>query len=142
NNLWVPIVEKAYAVYLSTKDNCTYGSLDFSVYPEDAFRALNMAGVQKKDFTDYRTNVTDPTTGTVTWDCEAAGKAMLTEIATCLDQGKAVVLAMYTNTSAMQVQYDHQYTVVGVNRDSSGQVVSATLRNPRGKDMEWGTMDG
>jgi hypothetical protein len=51
-----------------------------------------------------------------------------------LSQGRVVTLGMFTPGGGAPCVGGHAYTVIGVNRDTTGKVTSVVLRNPWGID--------
>lgn len=129
NALWVPIVEKAYALHRTTAK--TYASLDFGTTGE-GLQNLNTSGLTVKNFTAYQ----------ATTSAEAAGLAMMEEMAVRMAEGKAVILGTFAQVGMAPLQPLHVYMVVSFTWDKdTGNMVSVTLRNPRGMDSENGRWD-
>ena len=114
DSLWVAIVEKAYTHYRTGAD--TYASIE-GENPEAALIALNAANTEDDWFSTY-----------------ASTQALLDDIAAKLDAGLAVECGFVEDgvPPGVPVIDNHAYTVLGVNRDASGKVVSVILRNPHG----------
>jgi hypothetical protein len=112
DSLWVALVEKAYTHYRTGAN--TYASIEGGLGNE-ALAGLNASNVGY----DYTANYT-------------SGQAVLDEVASLLDVGKAVTFDVLAVAPGAPVVGNHTYTAVGVNRDATGNVISVTLRNPWG----------
>lgn len=112
NSLWPAIVEKAYTHYRSGAN--TYASIADGLGVQ-GLPGLNATSVDDKYFIEY-----------------ANGQAILNDIATKLDNGRALTCGFDSVGGGAPVVAGHEYTVVGVNRDAAGKVLSVTLRNPWG----------
>jgi hypothetical protein len=113
-SLWVPLVEKAYA-YFRTGAN-TYASL-VGGFGVEALRGLRATGVGEKYFNTY-----------------ASGQAILDDIAAKLSSGQALTLGFDAVAPGCPCISSHEYTVIRVNRDFFGRVISVVLRNPWATD--------
>jgi hypothetical protein len=125
--LWVPIIEKAYALFRPGTDQTgCYGSIDGG-WGSEAFNAYGQTGLVSKSFTD--------------------STLALNHIANELAQGKAVVASILQPSTGSPLIDHHCYMVDHVNYTSVNGVqvaVSITLRNPWGIDGAGndGTNDG
>jgi hypothetical protein len=61
-----------------------------------------------------------------------SGQAVLNDIATKLQNGRAVTCGFDKVYDGAPVVSSHEYTVISVNRDTAGNVISVNLRNPWG----------
>ena len=121
NSLWAPLVEKAYA-HFRTGAN-TYASLN-SGWEVDALRGLGATGVDSGRWS-----------GLIFADAMRDSlRAFLDRIEPDLDTGLAVTVGFNSVATGCPCVGNHAYTLMGVNRDAAGQVVSVTLRNPWGWD--------
>lgn len=112
NSLWCAIVEKAYT-HFRTGAN-TYASLGGG-FGVQGLPGLNATSVADKFFNTY-----------------ANGQAILNDIASKLSSSKALTCGFDAIGGGAPVVAGHEYTVIGVNRNTAGTVVSVTLRNPHG----------
>jgi Ca2+-binding RTX toxin-like protein len=123
NSLWVPLVEKAYA-HFRTGAN-TYASLDGG-YEIDSLRGLNGTELHSQ-FMGLGAIFAD--------DGRRLLHTLLNGLGSRLDAGTAVTVGFDWVAPMCPCIDHHAYTLVGVNRDAAGQVVSVTLRNPWGYDL-------
>ena len=112
DSLWAAIVEKAYTHYRTGAN--TYASIENGSGPE-GLAGINATGTDSTYFSEY-----------------ANGQAILNDVATRLDNGRALTCAFLDVGGGAPVIASHEYTVVGVNRDAVGNVTSVRLRNPHG----------
>jgi hypothetical protein len=115
NSMWVAVVEKAFAHYRTGANS--YESLNggWSIEMNRAFRS---AAPGEKAINGY-TNAT----------------ALANEIATRVAGGQAVTIGFVgALKGTVPLVAGHMYTIASVQKNSAGQVVSITLRNPWGVD--------
>jgi len=112
NSLWAAIVEKAFADYRTGAN--TYASLASGPGTE-GLRGVNGQSVDWKAFDEY-----------------GSAQGLVNDIASKFDSGRAVVCGIGTVGGGASLIGNHAYTVVGVNRNAAGTVVSVILRNPHG----------
>jgi hypothetical protein len=112
-SLWVALVEKAFAHYRRGANS--YASIEFG-WSVEINRAFRSTSAGEKSIQSY---------GNAT--------ALANDIATRAGSGQAVTIG-FTSGGGAPLVMSHQYTVASVQRNSSGTVISITLRNPWGVD--------
>lgn len=112
NSLWAAVVEKAFADYRTGAN--TYASLASGPGTE-GLRGVNGQSVDWKAYDEY-----------------GSAQGLVNDIASKFDSGRAVVCVIGTVGGGAPLIGNHAYTVVGVNRNAAGTVVSVILRNPHG----------
>jgi Ca2+-binding RTX toxin-like protein len=111
NSMWVPIMEKALCFF--RRNEGTYASAGWG-WPEEAFNSL---GIQNVDADDDGYSIGD----------------LAIALANNLSQGRAVVFCTPSSLPmGSPFAVSHCYLVDSANRDSAGNLVSFTLRNPWG----------
>lgn len=115
-NTWVPLMEKAYAIFRNWSKGAAYSNLDWG-YADETFRALGCKSVA----------------GTVTpQQFGNNATVLLNWIRTELSNGAAVVMGTSTVSDGSYIWPSHVYEVVGIVQLSDGYYLK--LRNPWGVD--------
>jgi hypothetical protein len=116
NSMWVAVVEKAFAHY--RKGTNSYASINGG-YLHEANAAFRSTSIGSKSMRSFST-----------------ATAMANDIASKLAGGQALTIG-FTGSAPVggaRIVTGHAYTVASVTRNSLGQVISITLRNPWGTD--------
>ncbi|MFO0879079.1 MAG: C2 family cysteine protease [Gemmataceae bacterium] len=126
--MWVAIIEKAYATVWDNTAGETWKNDYLSLsggYTDQALRAI------------LETPTYNPSIGGgILKGRYSSSQVLLDEIASHLANGYAVTFATGNDTSSGLFTPLHVYAVIGVNRDSSGKVVSVMLRDPNGPQFD------
>jgi hypothetical protein len=122
NCIWVPLVEKAYA-HFRTGAN-TYASLDRG-WETEALRGLNATDIHQRFVGTDRDDLDEGRTYL---------RSLLGTLESRMATGTVVTVAFMSIEFMCPCENEHAYTLVAVNRDDVGRIVSVTLRNPWGYD--------
>ncbi|MFM7151272.1 MAG: C2 family cysteine protease, partial [Gemmataceae bacterium] len=114
DSIWVAIMEKAYAHYRTGANS--YASIE-NGWSKEVNAALGSTSSGGKSIGSY-----------------SSASAMATDIWSRWNSYQAVTVGFTGLGVGVPLVDDHMYTVVSVQRNSSGVVTSITLRNPWGTD--------
>jgi hypothetical protein len=117
--LWVPRVENASAVHRSGSN------ADLSLEGDIAGDACEARPASNRELDDQSSIFrVEPN----------SGQSALELIAARFECGAEVTFTCKTPGGGAPCVAGHEYTVIGVNRDAAGEVVSVVLRDARGRD--------